>query len=683
MDALGLFAYGVTMRHCARSIRGANVKHDIVLRSSGRSLRHLRILLLAMAVLIALAAPACSSKDVASGLAAEEACHLNSDCARGLVCALGACRAMCTTAADCGSGGTCIDNANVAVCQSAADKNTPCNKQSDCPAPLACASDYRCRNLCNTTADCNVLGITGRVCAEDAQGVYYCADQDEASNGSLTAQPPAGAKTGSPVEEPDGGDGPLSATAPAGAVIASRIGPMGGSLGIGAVSVTIPQGALDQEIVLSISPITPPPVGAVGLAYDLGPTGTQFNVPIEIAFSYANGVGGPSPSNLAVATLAGNTWQALSAPSTDPQAFTVGGKTTHLSPYALVLQTSIGSSTDGGALTSDSGGVSSKPQPISCVGSGFGEAGPGSYAVNSSVIVSTGDSGIFSCPLGGGTETPIISGLTGVVGYVADDTNLFVEQGTNILSVPLQAGGSISSLLGGDAAGYLSGPIATDGTNVYFFRSSQSSVIELESVPVGGGSESVLTPLSADSGASLTPVSIVTDGQRAYWAAGGSVSTGATIFSVPLGGGPLTTLAVRDPQTGATNEGRSSQNIVTDGSFVYWTTFAAYYDGGIVTGSAPTGGVVTLAKVPVTGGSVTTVSTTPNQEPSATIATDGAYVYWINEGAAGSSIVRAAVSGGPATTFYSVGPGFGIDSIFVEGPYLYWIAGGSLSRQAR
>ncbi len=108
---------------------------------------------------------------------------------------------MCKTAADCGTGGSCIDNGENAVCEYPVDKNTPCEKETDCPAPLACASDYRCRNLCMTADDCNVLGIKGRVCAKDANGVLYCADPPEVTNGTITAPPPPG-HSSSPVMEP-------------------------------------------------------------------------------------------------------------------------------------------------------------------------------------------------------------------------------------------------------------------------------------------------------------------------------------------------------------------------------------------------------------------------------------------------------------------------------------------------
>jgi len=290
--------------------------------------------LLALLTLATLAAPACTvSPDVASGLAAEEACHLNSECAAGLLCALGACRAMCSSAADCQTGGSCIDTGSVAACQYPAEKNTPCNEPSDCSPPLACASDYRCRNLCNSTADCNVLGITGRLCAKDAQGVYYCADNDEVSNGDLVAAPPPNAPTGVPVIEPQGGDSLVG-----GAPIENMVGPLGGTFGTGAVSVSIPPGALEQPVMISITPDAMMP-GSVGPSYEIGPTGTHFMEPVTIAFAYTQSeLGAYPPSAFAVATQVGGTWQAISQPAVDPYALKISGLTMHLSPYALVYQ---------------------------------------------------------------------------------------------------------------------------------------------------------------------------------------------------------------------------------------------------------------------------------------------------------------------------------------------------------
>src|SRR5579859_7726611 len=153
---------GIQIRIRARKNEGStSMRHDIVSASLRNNRRRIVTLFVALASVVAFAGPACSSNDVAAGRAAEQACHQNSDCASGLLCALGACRAMCSASSDCQTGGSCIDNGDVAVCQYADEKNKPCNKQSDCPSPLACASDYRCRNLCMSDGDCNVLGIKG------------------------------------------------------------------------------------------------------------------------------------------------------------------------------------------------------------------------------------------------------------------------------------------------------------------------------------------------------------------------------------------------------------------------------------------------------------------------------------------------------------------------------------------
>ncbi len=171
----------------------APTTHAARLRSAGP--RNLGVALLVLSATLGIAVPACTSEDVAAGLAASEACSLNSDCATGLRCALGRCRTECVASSDCGSGGSCVSDGTRGVCQPAAEKNTPCDKQADCTAPLACASDYRCRNLCKTVADCNVLGITGRLCAKDSTGVLYCAEPSEVSSDGTTivAPPPPGA----------------------------------------------------------------------------------------------------------------------------------------------------------------------------------------------------------------------------------------------------------------------------------------------------------------------------------------------------------------------------------------------------------------------------------------------------------------------------------------------------------
>ena len=141
------------------------------------------------------------------------------------------------------TGETCVvgpgpgNTGNVAACVS---NIMACNTQADCPSPLACAADYRCRNLCTSAADCNVLGITGDVCAEDAQGVHYCAAMADvtAEDGGgdagtiyvITEMPPTG-YTGT-VTEPTGlVDGGHSDATTGGGSSSSGGGSSGGSGG--------------------------------------------------------------------------------------------------------------------------------------------------------------------------------------------------------------------------------------------------------------------------------------------------------------------------------------------------------------------------------------------------------------------------------------------------------------------
>jgi hypothetical protein len=166
---------------------------------------------LALSVGLAVGMPACGgSSPTVTG---PQTCSLNSDCTSPLICAIGRCRQQCQTDADCGGGGaTCVfgvvSGTKQFVCQAAAQANVPCSVPTDCTAPMACASDYRCRDLCKTDADCNAEpGATNAVCAQDANGVDYCASPAEVTvnamgNQVLTAPPNPNETSDAAVIEP-------------------------------------------------------------------------------------------------------------------------------------------------------------------------------------------------------------------------------------------------------------------------------------------------------------------------------------------------------------------------------------------------------------------------------------------------------------------------------------------------
>jgi hypothetical protein len=319
-------------------------------------------ILVAAAVVI----PACSSSAPATLIG----CSLNSDCSMGLICALGKCRVQCVNATDCPvTGSSCIDDGRNAVCETPTDKNKSCTQESDCPVPLACASDYRCRNLCQSASDCNVLGITGRICAADLNNVNYCADPSEVSDaGVIDLAPPAGAPT-TGVIEPEGGTNAQLAALQDGGLISTNIGQAGGTIGIMGVKVTIPAGALSATLPITIQLSTQTgPTGTVGQVFEIGPTGTTFAQPITIAFDYtATELLGLPPSDFAVetSTNSGASWTPLSQIVVDITDQTIAGQTTHLSPYVLVQQLAASgtlgdaSAVDGGASFPNGGDAAS------------------------------------------------------------------------------------------------------------------------------------------------------------------------------------------------------------------------------------------------------------------------------------------------------------------------------------
>lgn len=239
------------------------------------------------------------------------------------MCALGACRSECTTSADCG-GGSCVSSGTQAVCQAEAEKNAPCDGPSACPAPLVCASDYRCRNACFEAADCNVLGMRGRVCARDALGAQFCADPAEVGDGLLRAAPPEGA----PEAE--------STTLPAGlgTARASFVGPEGGSLGLGTLLLTVPPGAVPRALPFTIVEVPAPAVGALGRAYALGPVGVVFDEPVRIRMRVpSSGVAG---TDLTIATYRSGELTALEGVARDDADSALSGTARGLGLFLLV-----------------------------------------------------------------------------------------------------------------------------------------------------------------------------------------------------------------------------------------------------------------------------------------------------------------------------------------------------------
>jgi len=108
----------------------------------------------------------------------------------------------------------------------------------------------------------------------------------------------------------------------------------------------------------------------------------------------------------------------------------------------------------------------------------------------------------------------------------------------------------------------------------------------------------------------LSPVGIVLTGSAIYWAGNG----GASIDTVPLGGGKVRTLATG---LGAGGNVRNSTAVVSDGQSLFWVSNDPLFGGGVV------------ISVGINGGATTTLF---GGRPSA-VAVDDVAVYWVNSNA--------------------------------------------------
>jgi hypothetical protein len=103
-------------------------------------------------------------------------CSINSDCSAPLTCAFKRCHSPCETTRDCPAGTRCVHSIDVDtgtflfnICR-LPDEAHACIKNSDCIGLEICGVDGRCRDQCETSADC----VRAQVCVTKT-----CADPDE------------------------------------------------------------------------------------------------------------------------------------------------------------------------------------------------------------------------------------------------------------------------------------------------------------------------------------------------------------------------------------------------------------------------------------------------------------------------------------------------------------------------
>lgn len=141
----------------------------------------------------------------------------------------------------------------------------------------------------------------------------------------------------------DGGGSPSYLSTAPGAVngpaASATIGAAGGTLasGDGGLTITVPAGAVAEDTVFTVTPVTAPAANAVA-TYLLQPEGTAFATPVTLAFDASQaGVAYPGMGFLAVAVHeSAGTWRWLQDQVKDAGAKTVSVAVSHFSEYSML-----------------------------------------------------------------------------------------------------------------------------------------------------------------------------------------------------------------------------------------------------------------------------------------------------------------------------------------------------------
>ena len=111
----------------------------------------------------------------------------------------------------------------------------------------------------------------------------------------------------------------------------------------GAVSITIPAGALTQTKNITVAPAaTTPPNDRLmpGTAFDFGPTGTSFAAQVTVSIKYdpVNLTAGSPESGLQLYEVVGTGWRVVDGSTVNKATKTVTGNVSHFTVYGVLMQ---------------------------------------------------------------------------------------------------------------------------------------------------------------------------------------------------------------------------------------------------------------------------------------------------------------------------------------------------------
>lgn len=133
---------------------------------------------------------------------------------------------------------------------------------------------------------------------------------------------------------PDGGDG------------SGTVGPAGGTVSLQSeAGVTVPAGALDDEVTITITAVTTPgaleDAGAIGQAYRFAPEGQQFQLPVEVFVFVPNAeLTGIDPADLTLLATTATGFENLTGITVDigSSGITVRGHVSHFTVISAAVE---------------------------------------------------------------------------------------------------------------------------------------------------------------------------------------------------------------------------------------------------------------------------------------------------------------------------------------------------------
>lgn len=270
----------------------------------------------------------------------------------------------------------------------------------------------------------------------------------------------------------------------------------------------------------------------------------------------------------------------------------------------------------------------------------------------------TGQMGrIKSVPLQGGQVSVVLDGLTAPNGKLAiTSTNLYwIEGGAELaregrgrvrtVSIP---SGAITTV----ASGFLNSarpPFVIVGQSIYV-----ADVGSIKKLPIDGGFPEILYSMGIDQSTVGHINDITSDGSYIYW----TEDIASAVRRMSLSGGPVTTLSTA-------TSAHAGKIAVASGS-VYWLD------------DLSTAGY-SLRKLPVAGGTLSTIATSIQSPTGLEVDADNAYFAEHDTG----DIRKVSVNGGPVTTLYDGTPRDSPSQITQDQTHIYWSNQTQVARVAK